>query len=122
MCGGVQQACVPYLLDLARDLGMRPRRAGSLVANATARRAANRLLQAGAFVRGGDVAAAAAEVAATAAVLKSLNDNDHNMDLVALKLERTLTEEERGRVLDLTEQDVDAQVRYAIACALGLVL
>lgn len=36
-----------FLSDLARDLGMTPERAGSLVASATARRAENRLLQAG---------------------------------------------------------------------------
>lgn len=37
-----------FLSDLARDLGMSPERAGNLVASATARRAANRLLQVGA--------------------------------------------------------------------------
>jgi hypothetical protein len=42
-----------FLSDLARDIGLVPARAGSLVANAVARCAANRLLQAGAFVRGG---------------------------------------------------------------------
>jgi hypothetical protein len=35
-----------FLSDLARDLGVTPQRAGRLVTNATARRAANRLLQA----------------------------------------------------------------------------
>ena len=91
------------------------------MANATARRAANRLLQAGAFVRGGDAEEAAAEVASLAAVLGALRtawdgetgDTDtggdvgedvgdravHNLDLVAFKLERQLSEVRRCKLI-----------------------
>lgn len=91
------------------------------MATATARRASNRLLQAGAFVRGRHLDEAAAEVAALAAVLAALRTaGTEHMDMVAFGLEQQLREEERSVVLSLMAPDVDPPVRRAVECALGL--
>lgn len=112
-----------FLSDVARDIGVTPRRAGRLVANAVARRAYNRLLQAGASVRSGDEATAAAEVLALAAVLGALGGSrggsDH-LELVALGLERLLRDEERRKVMALLPAEAEANVQEGIRVALGL--
>eukprot|EP00740_Mantoniella_antarctica_P010750 CAMPEP_0181379906 /NCGR_PEP_ID=MMETSP1106-20121128/19247_1 /TAXON_ID=81844 /ORGANISM="Mantoniella antarctica, Strain SL-175" /LENGTH=518 /DNA_ID=CAMNT_0023498873 /DNA_START=15 /DNA_END=1571 /DNA_ORIENTATION=+ len=112
-----------FLSDLARDLGMPPDRAGNFVNAATERRAASRLLQAGAHVRAGDTAAAEAEVAALAGLLAAfgeLRGGQAHLEVVAFGLERQLSTEERTVVLNLTAVEVDPEVRRAIACALGM--
>lgn len=68
---------------------------------------------------------AAAEVAALAAVLAALITGEnsgaaHNLELVALRLEQQLSEEERRVVLGLTAPEVSPEVSGVIQRALGL--
>ena len=117
--GGYEPAV--FLSDLARDLGVRPERAGTLVTNATARKSAAGLLQAGAFVRSGDADGARADLIRLARTLATFKASaGEYLDLVAFGLEQQLSEAERKIVMGLVPEDASEEVRGAIRCALGL--
>ena len=110
-----------FLSDLARDLGVTPERAGVLVANATARKSAAALLQAGASVRGGEAESARVDLKKLTSVLRTFRAcAGEYLDLVAFGLEQQLSEAERKIVLGLVPKETSEEVRGAIRCALGL--
>ena len=110
-----------FLSDLARDLGVTPERAGVLVANATARKSAAALLQAGASVRGGEAESARVDLKKLTSVLRTFRAcAGEYLDLVAFGLEQQLSEAERKIVLGLVPKETSEDVRGAIRCALGL--
>ena len=110
-----------FLSDLARDLGVTPERAGVLVANATARKSAAALLQAGASVRGGEAESARVDLKKLTSVLQTFRAcAGEYLDLVAFGLEQQLSEAERKIVLGLVPKETSEDVRGAIRCALGL--
>ena len=110
-----------FLSDLARDLGVTPERAGVLVANATARKSAAALLQAGASVRGGEAESARVDLKKLTSVLQTFRAcAGECLDLVAFGLEQQLSEAERKIVLGLVPKETSEEVRGAIRCALGL--
>jgi len=110
-----------FLSDLARDLGVTPERAGVLVANATARKSAAALLQAGASVRGGEAESARVDLKKLTSVLQTFRAcAGEYLDLVAFGLEQQLSEAERKIVLGLVPKETSEDVHGAIRCALGL--
>ena len=100
---------------------MTPERAGVLVANATARKSAAALLQAGASVRGGEAESARVDLKKLTSVLRTFRAcAGEYLDLVAFGLEQQLSEAERKIVLGLVPKETSEDVRGAIRCALGL--
>jgi hypothetical protein len=117
-----------FLSDLARDLGVRPARAGALVTEAIVRRVEKTLVQCAAHARAGDWEDARREcevlarsVAAFAAAVASPDDRER-VSLVALRTQRQLRLDERREVLALfsNEGREGESVREVVALALGL--
>ena len=117
-----------FLSDLARDLGVRPARAGALVTEAIVRRVEKTLVQCAAHARAGDWEDARREcetlarsLAAFAAAVASPEDRER-VSLVALRTQRQLREDERREVLALfsNEGREGESVREVVALALGL--
>ena len=91
------------------------------MANATARKSAAGLLQAGAVVRSGDADGARADLIRLARTLATFKASaGEYLDLVAFGLEQQLSEAERKIVMGLVPEDASEEVRGAIRCALGL--
>ena len=112
-----------FLSDVARDVGVRPSRAGRLVADAAARRTGDGVLRAAVSLRAGEEDDAAAELERLARVLRALEAvAGEHLALVAFGLEKQLGEEERRKVFALFDSsgDADRGARDAVACALGL--
>ena len=117
-----------FLSDLARDLGLRPARAGALVTEAIVRRVEKTLVQCAAHARAGDWDDARGEsvvlartLVAFAAAAASPEDRER-VALVALRTQRQLREDERREVLALfsNEGREGESVREVVALALGL--
>ena len=125
-CGGRWASiggCEPgaFLSDLARDLGIAPMRAGSVVETALARKCADRLLRAGAATRAGDALECERELAQLTRTLATFDATEEEyLDLVALGLEKQLREEERETVRGMVPSDVGEATAAAVARALGL--
>jgi hypothetical protein len=117
-----------FLSDLARDLGLRPARAGALVTEAVVRRVEKTLVQCAAHARAGDWDDARGEsvvlartLVAFAAAAASPEDRER-VALVALRTQRQLREDERREVLALFSDEgrESESVREVIRLALGL--
>ena len=117
-----------FLSDLARDLGLRPARAGALVTEAIVRRVEKTLVQCAAHARAGDWDDARGEsvvlartLVAFAAAAASPEDRER-VALVALRTQRQLREDERREVLALFSDEgrESESVREVIRLALGL--
>ena len=117
-----------FLSDLARDLGLRPTRAGALVTEAVVRRVEKTLVQCAAHARAGDWDDARGEsvvlartLVAFAAAAASPEDRER-VALVALRTQRQLREDERREVLALFSDEgrESESVREVIRLALGL--
>ena len=117
-----------FLSDLARDLGLRPARAGALVTEAVVRRVEKTLVQCAAHARAGDWDDARGEsvvlartLVAFAAAAASPEERER-VALVALRTQRQLREDERREVLALfaDEGRESESVREVIRLALGL--
>ena len=117
-----------FLSDLARDLGLRPTRAGALVTEAVVRRVEKTLVQCAAHARAGDWNDARGEsvvlartLVAFAAAAASPEDRER-VALVALRTQRQLREDERREVLALFSDEgrESESVREVIRLALGL--
>ena len=117
-----------FLSDLARDLGLRPARAGALVTEAVVRRVEKTLVQCAAHARAGDWNDARGEsvvlartLVAFAAAAASPEDRER-VALVALRTQRQLREDERREVLALFSDEgrESESVREVIRLALGL--
>ena len=117
-----------FLSDLARDLGLRPARAGALVTEAVVRRVEKTLVQCAAHARAGDWDDARGEsvvlartLVAFAAAAASPEERER-VALVALRTQRQLREDERREVLALFSDEwrESESVREVIRLALGL--
>ena len=117
-----------FLSDLARDLGLRPARAGALVTEAVVRRVEKTLVQCAAHARAGEWDDARGEsvvlartLVAFAAAAASPEDRER-VALVALRTQRQLREDERREVLALFSDEgrESESVREVIRLALGL--
>ena len=117
-----------FLSDLARDIGVRPARAGALVTEAIVRRVEKTLVQCAAHGRAGDWDEARREcivlartLVAFAAAAASPEERE-SVALVALRTRRQLREDERREVLALfpDEGRESERVREVIRLALGL--
>ena len=117
-----------FLSDLARDIGVRPARAGALVTEAIVRRVEKTLVRCAAHGRAGDWDEARREcivlartLVAFAAAAASPEERE-SVALVALRTQRQLREYERREVLALFPEEggESERVREVIRLALGL--
>ena len=117
-----------FLSDLARDIGVRPARAGALVTEAVVRRVEKTLVQCAAHGRAGDWDEARRECVVLARTLIAFAaaaaspEERESVALVALRTRRQLREDERREVLALfpDEGRESERVREVIRLALGL--
>ena len=114
-----------FLCDFARDLGLRPSRAGTLLTEAVVRRVESFCMQCAAFLRAGDFEAAQKEskilkktLAHFAGAVGTVEDKER-LQLIALRTRKQLRQHEREKVLTLFH-DAPESVRTAAAIALGL--
>ena len=117
-----------FLSDLARDIGVRPARAGALVTEAVVRRVEKTLVQCAAHGRAGDWDEARRECVVLARTLIAFAaaaaspEERESVALVALRTQRQLREYERREVLALFPEEggESERVREVIRLALGL--
>ena len=118
------QAPLHYLSDFARDLGLRPARAGALLTEAVVRRVETFLVQCAAFLRAGDMECAERESETLVKTLVQFADSinsfedEERLQLVFLRIRKQLKQEEQFKLFVLFEDKPDS-VRTAMGIALG---